>query len=379
MTMRVLLVCMIDSIHTAHWVERFKNSDVIIEIYPSQKFRHLHPKIIKQLGRSSSIKLARHNRFIPLAVYGYLDFFLNEIPSKLTRRINRVRSLQSHLNKSNFNFVHALEIQGAGYLSAQLSLKPETQLIVTNWGSDIYYFKNIATDAALIRNLLRKTDRYSAECVRDYDLARELGFSGLELPVIPNSGGNSYLIGDFTNRKEFLIVVKCYGGRFGRGDLAIEAVTKLLQSEKDFRIFFYSVSPEYEKRIIALQEKFPGRVDFSTISLGKSHSELMELFKRARIYLGCSISDGISTSFLEALSHGVYPIQTNTSCANEWVEKGIHASLVSLNLDEISSELISKATNWKSLEKLTSHNFEIARTLLDPISIQAKSQTFYHL
>ena len=379
MTKRVLLVCMLDSIHTAHWVERFKNSDVIIEIYPSQKFRHLHPKIIKQLGRSSNIKLAIHNRFIPLAVYGYLDFFLNEIPSKLGRRINRVRSLQSHLNKSNFNFVHALEIQGAGYLSAQLYLKPETQLIVTNWGSDIYYFKNIATDAALIRNLLRKTDRYSAECVRDYDLAREMGFSGLELPVIPNSGGNSYLMGDFASRKEFLIVAKCYGGRFGRGDLAIEAVTKLLQSEKDFRIFFYSVSPEYEKRVIALQEKFPGRIDFSTISLGKSHSELMELFKRARIYLGCSVSDGISTSFLEALSHGVYPIQTNTSCANEWVEKGIHASLVSLNLDEISSELISKATNWKSLEKLTSHNFEIARTLLDPISIQAKSQTFYHL
>jgi glycosyltransferase involved in cell wall biosynthesis len=206
-----------------------------------------------------------------------------------------------------------------------------------------------------------------------------MGFSGLELPVIPNSGGNSYLTSEFIGRKELLIVVKCYGGRFGRGDLAIEAVTKLLQIEKGFRIFFYSVSPEYEKEIIALQRSFPGQVDFSTIRLGKSHSELMDLFRRARIYLGCSLSDGISTSFLEALSHGVYPIQTDTSCANEWVEKGIHASLVSLDIDEISSELISRATNWKSLEKLTSHNFEIARTLLDPVSIQAKSQTFYNL
>jgi len=379
MTNRVLLVCMLDSIHTAHWVERFNNSDVIIEIYPSQKFRHLHPKIVQQLRRSSNIKLAVHNRFIPLAVCGYLDFALNEIFSKLGRRRNRAKCLQSHLNKLNFNFVHALEIQAAGYLSAQLSLKSETQLIVTNWGSDIYYFKDIAPDAALIRNLLLKANRYSAECVRDYGLAREMGFSGLELPVIPNSGGNSFLTSEFIDRKEFLIVAKCYGGRLGRGDLAIEAVTKLLEIEDGFRIFFYSVSPEYEKGIIALQRKFPGQVDFSTIRLGKSHSELMELFRRARIYLGCSLSDGISTSFLEALSHGVYPIQTNTSCANEWVEKGIHASLVSLDIDEISSELISRATNWKSLEKLTSHNFEIARTLLDPVSIQAKSQTFYNL
>ena len=70
----------------------------------------------------------------------------------------------------------ALEIQGVGYLSAQLSLKLETQLIVTNWGSDNYYFRNIVTDAAPTRNLIRKTDRYSTECVRDYDFAREMGF-----------------------------------------------------------------------------------------------------------------------------------------------------------------------------------------------------------
>ena len=105
----------------------------------------------------------------------------------------------------------------------------------------------------------------------------------------------------------------------------------------------------------------------------------MDLFNRARIYLGCSISDGISTSFLEALSHGVYPIQTNTSCANEWVEKGIHASLVSLDVDQISTELLSRAANWQGLEKLSSHNLEVARALLDPTSIQAKARTFYHL
>jgi glycosyltransferase involved in cell wall biosynthesis len=33
---------------------------------------------------------------------------------------------------------------------------------------------------------------------------------------------------------------------------------------------------------------------------------------------------------LDAISSGCYPIQTNTSCANEWVEDGITGSLVDI-------------------------------------------------
>ena len=363
MTKQVLIVCMFDSIHSAHWIERFVDSDVVIELYPSKKFRHLHPKIVKLLIESSNIKLATKNRFIPLGLLGYFDF----------------KRLQRHLNASSFHFVHALEIQAAGYLTAKLSLSPNSQLIVTNWGSDIYYFKNLEGDAREIQNVLQKADRYSAECIRDYALAKELGFVGVELPVVPNSGGNSYISPEYKSQKEFLIVVKCYGGRFGRGDLAIKAVSKLLQEDRNFRVFFYSVSPEYEEEIKEMQRGNPSRIEFSTIRSGKSHRELMGLFAKARIYLGCSISDGISTSFLEALSNGVYPIQSNTSCANEWIEKGIYASLVDLELEEISTELIRRATDWRSLEEMTSHNFQIARRLLDPESIKSKSQSFYDL
>jgi glycosyltransferase involved in cell wall biosynthesis len=379
MTKRVLLVCMLDSIHSAHWVQRFVDLDVIIELYPSKRFRHLHPKLAELISQSTNIKLAIENKLIHPSLYGYVDFLRNEVFPKLGSRRNRLKRLQYHLDQSLFHFVHALEIQAAGYLTADLSLSLDSKLIVTNWGSDIYHFKNFEVDLAKIRNVLQKADRYSAECSRDYALARELGFAGLELPIVPNSGGNSYIPAKFEVQKESLVVVKCYGGRFGRGDLAIKAVSKLLRVESSYRVFFYSVSPEYEKMIIEMQEEYPNRIEFSTIRSGKSHSELMELFTKAKIYLGCSLSDGISTSFLEALSHGVYPIQTNTSCANEWIEKGMHASLVNLDLEEISCELISKATDWKSLENKTALNLEKARELLNPVNIKLKSQTFYDL
>jgi glycosyltransferase involved in cell wall biosynthesis len=379
MTKRVLLVCMFDSIHSAHWIERFVDSDVVIELYPSKKFRQLHPKIVKLLSESSNIKLATRSRLIPLGLLGYFDFLLNVVFQKSGCTKNRLKWLQRHLNKSSFHFVHALEIQGAGYLTAQLALSSDSQLIVTNWGSDIYYFKNLEGDATKIRNVLQKADRYSAECSRDYALARELGFVGLELPVVPNSGGNSYIGPEFKTQKEFLIVAKCYGGRFGRGDLAIKAVSKLLQEDRSFRVFFYSVSPEYEEEIKEMQWIYPGRIEFSTIRSGKSHPELMDLFAKARIYIGCSLSDGISTSFLEALSNGVYPIQSNTSCANEWIDQGIYASLVNLELEEITAELIRRASDWRSLEEMTSRNLQIIRRLLNPENIKSKSQSFYDL
>jgi glycosyltransferase involved in cell wall biosynthesis len=46
---------------------------------------------------------------------------------------------------------------------------------------------------------------------------------------------------------------------------------------------------------------------------------MLNLFSKARIYVGLSKSDGISTSMLEAMALGAFPIQTDTSCASEWI------------------------------------------------------------
>src|SRR4029079_11681818 len=52
------------------------------------------------------------------------------------------------------------------------------------------------------------------------------------------------------------------------------------------------------------------------------HARMLRLFAAARCYLGVSISDAISTSMLEAVALGAFPIQTNTSCCEEWIQDG---------------------------------------------------------
>ena len=53
-----------------------------------------------------------------------------------------------------------------------------------------------------------------------------------------------------------------------------------------------------------------------------SHEEMLRYYGRARIYIGLSISDAISTSLLEAMVMGAFPIQSCTACAEEWIEDG---------------------------------------------------------
>jgi glycosyltransferase involved in cell wall biosynthesis len=50
--------------------------------------------------------------------------------------------------------------------------------------------------------------------------------------------------------------------------------------------------------------------------------------RRSSAYIGLSKSDGISTSMIEAMSQGAIPIQSDTSCANEWIRNGQDGFLV---------------------------------------------------
>ena len=249
---------------------------------------------------------------------------------------------------------------------------------MTNWGSDIFYFKNLPEHFPKIKSALTKADLYSAECIRDYRLALNLGFKGVQLPCIPNGGGlvDSEILEigiPASERKN--IVVKAYGGLFGRGALAIEAVAKVLEENPGLTAYFYSVTDDLMDQIVDVKSRFRTRVSYSTTRKPISYEELEEVFAVSRIYIGCSISDGISTSFLEALTKGVYPIQTNTSCASEWISKGIIASCI--DLKEVSSEIFRVIELGEELDRVSVNNLIVAGKELRRDLIKEKALNFY--
>ncbi len=375
---KVLIVGMVDSIHLARWLGQFIESNIEFHIYPSKKYKTIHPKLRELIAKYPNFKFMGLARTSLIGFYGYLDYILFEtIPNNL-----RVRLLSRLIKQNSFDYIHALEIQGAGYLTdnALRNIANKPRFILTNWGSDIFYFQSIPDHLKKIRAALKAADLYSAECIRDYKLAKLYGFRGTELPCIPNAGGfeesEFNLIKVKTSERNW-IVVKTYGGRFGRGDLAIEAISHVLLTNLEVSVFFYSVTDDLVERVSKLKSNYPNRVDFSTLERPLSHERLRDIFLKSRVYIGCSISDGISTSFLEAITYGAYPIQTDTSCANEWVDKGIIASLVLLDLQNLLTAVNYTWHNTEAIDLAVLANFRIARQELGFDKIAKLSSEFY--
>jgi glycosyltransferase involved in cell wall biosynthesis len=377
---KVLVVCMFDSIHAGRWLSQFTDQDIDFTLFPSKKFKRIHPKLAALMKSSEVATFSIAHPVILPKILGYLDFlFFVKFP-KIFKIDFRMFYLRKTLSEKKYDFVHALEIQGAGYLCDKAITKKDFKFILTNWGSDIFYFQHLPEHLPRIKSALAKADLYSAECQRDYKLAVELGFKGFQLPCIPNGGGlvNSEVLEiKIPSSKRKNIVVKAYGGQFGRGALAIEAVSKALIENKEFTAYFYSVTDDLIDSIGELVGKFSDRVEFSTTKNPISNEKLSGIFEKSRLYIGCSASDGISTSFLEALTTGAYPIQTNTSCAGEWVDYGAVASLINLNLHELETEIKRVISDDDLVELAGKSNLQVVIRHLDFEKIKKIALEFY--
>jgi hypothetical protein len=378
---RVLVVAMLDSIHTARWLSQFKDEEIDFLIVASKKFKHAHPNLLNLSKLRSKATFQLANFKLTPKYAGYLDFlFYILIPRFLPINL-RLRRLSSILKQQEFQFVHALEIQGAGYLVDEAIRRSGVgvKFILTNWGSDIYYFEKYPEHRKSIESALQTATHYSAECNRDYALARELGFVGIEMPCVPNAGGFDL---DLTQSQTVTstrtnIVAKTYGGDFGRGDLVIESLHQILDQFTQTTAFLYSVTDDLAGKAEELKRAFPSRVEYSGRRTPLSRQQMRELFLKSRVYIGASRTDGISTSFLEAVVSGCYPIQTNTSCAGEWVNIGAVATLVGMDIAEITNGVSAALTADEMVDQAQVANLKTAQTYLSSEAIQPTALSFY--
>ena len=377
----VLVIGMLDSIHLSRWLIQVENQPIIFTIFPSKKFKSVHPDLIRLVNKNENFRLTQKKL---VKLYGYKEFILNKFLARVSRRFSSAHRLARIINTYDFDYIHAIEIQGAGYLLLDSSFKKTVEsqrIILTNWGSDIYYFEKYPEDKARIQRVLGIADYYSAECYRDYELALKNGFLGKFLPVNPNAGGFSEDViqrNIKASKDRDLIVAKCYGGEFGLGSMVIDAIDSYLSQHDKLSVFFYSVTSDLESKITQIKRKFGDRVNYSTTKHMLSLNEIYNLFANAKIYIGASRSDGISTSFLEALVLGAYPIQTNTSCCLEWINQGFQASVTEPSVTDILNTL-NNVTDFVDFESARETNLRLSRTLLSYEAIRKKSLTFYSI
>lgn len=322
---RVMLVCMVNSIHVARWISQFDPATHEFILVPSTPTRKSHPIISGLAKTHGHIQVTPFKGRLSQFLWGF-DLFLG----------NRLRAafIQSAFAKFSPDLIHSLEFQHGGYLAevALRRLPADFPFLATCYGSDIYWFRKFPKHLKRIKAVLKRANFYSAECIRDVTLAKDLGFQGVVLPVIPNAGGihkDTYSEKLAHPSERNLVLIKGYDSWVGRGSKAVEAIALLGDSALDFEYVVYSAERNTRRAIKKLPPTLRRR--FQVFKKGKlTHAQMMSLFSKALIYVGISESDGISTSLLEAMSMGCFPVQTNTACTSEWFVDGTQGIEVSV-------------------------------------------------
>lgn len=350
--MRILFIANVWSIHTARWISQISDQNWDIHIFPSRDLSinsmfsnvTIHDINRRPVDLPANVKTPGSNLFLA---------FIRKVTKKINIQlptINRPdvpeitdfkgldeyskiqgKRIASLIRQIKPDLVHSLQFQYDSYpaLEAKKILgKKFPTWLVTNWGADIHHFGDFPNHAAKIREVLTSCDYYSCECFRDSELARKFGFQGEVLPIIPNTGGyNPEKINEYKQKglpsERKLIALKGYKDWVYRGLVGLEALGKCkdLLIERGYKVCIYVGGTVMKEKAEELG------IPFEMIPYSP-HEEILKLHGHSRISIGLSMSDAISTSFLEALVMGSFPIQSYTSCANEWVTDGETGFLV---------------------------------------------------
>jgi glycosyltransferase involved in cell wall biosynthesis len=371
---KILVIGMADSVHVARWLRQFAEQPIDFTLFPSSPHRRIHLGI-KQLLRGETGQMSV---VVKPASMKWLAFVLSAL-DLLFANVFRSRLLRQVIENETFDLIHVLELQHAGYLLVDTKLAPNLpKVLITNWGSDVYWFQQFPKHKQKIIELLKIASAYSAECQRDLEIVRSLGYLGVVMPVIPNSGGVDVSglpkhISPPSQRKK--IVIKGYTGFVGRALTTLRALEHVADHLDGYEVVIYSASLRVRLRALVLRLKH--RVTVRIIKKRTPHSAMLRHFSESRIYIGISLSDGISTSLLEAMATGCYPIQTGTSCACEWLTATSGAIVSPSDIQEIGQRIREAITNDTLVDEAAKTNMAIIQSRASTQVVSPVALGFY--
>lgn len=361
--MKILFISM-PSIHVIRWVDNLKDSGYELywfDVTDKGKLdatNKIHQFTNWKERKIPPIKgeyfLSKRAPFLYEKVKPFLEITENEFLEKI---VNEIKP----------DVVHSFEMQNCSYqIRKTMDKHPDLKWIYSCWGNDLYYYKNFKEHKSQIIKVLHRVNFIHTDCKRDLDIAKSLGFRGKYLGVIP--GGTGYKLDELQKFKipveqRKIILVKGYEHIFGRGLNIIKALEEITEEIKDYEVVVFaahSIVIEYIK-----QKKLP----FNTLDRhGLKHYEVLELMGKALVYIGNSISDGMSNTLLEAIVMGAFPIQSNPgNVSEEIINNNINGLIINnpestLEIKNLISDALKDKKRLIEAEKI---NSDIAISRLD--------------
>lgn len=381
--MKIIIVGMINSIHLVRWVEHlFKYRKVKIFIFPV-----FPAKIHSRLLKISKLKNKKSNiEIIHLLPWNKANFFLLKLIHFFFKDLFLIHWLNFFIKKINPNYIHSQELTTSSVLclKAKILFKGTfPKWIVTNWGSDLYFFYKKKKFRSSLKKILKLSNFYTAECMRDYTIAKNIGTNAKFLDCVINSGGVSLKFAkkfnknNLTSRRKF-ILIKGYHGLFGLALNSIKAVEMISQHLSNYTIVVYSADKIVIDYCNNISKKLGLNFEIYSNQKNLTQDEMYKLFSKSKIYVGMSKSDGISTSLLESMALGAFPIQANTSCASEWIINKKSGYIMDPNkINSISGKILFAINNDMLVNKAAQLNWRTIAARADSNKIKKTIRKIY--
>jgi glycosyltransferase involved in cell wall biosynthesis len=387
--LRILFVVRPSNVHSARWINQIAGCGWDLHVFAASEGTW-HPDFQNVTGYSyasrsvdETDKMFRAWRLWPLPLGAdRVKMLAARLPEGWS---SRAAWLARAIRWLNPDIVHSLEFQQAGYLTLKARSLYKGRFptwVVSNWGSDIYLYGPLSEHVDKIRGILAACDYYACECHRDVNLAREYGFKKTALPVLPIAGGfqvehlKQYRQPGPTSARR-VIALKGYQHWAGRALVGVRALELCAHQIKagGYTVAVYLAN--YDVRIAAERMALQTGISLE-IFPPSAHEEVLRLHGRSRVSIGLSISDGLSTSALEAMVMGSFPIQSNTSCLTELGKDGETALMVPPEDPEAIAAAITRAiSNDALVDRAAEMNARIASARLNYDVVQPQVVAMY--
>ncbi|MFD1614957.1 glycosyltransferase family 4 protein [Gelatiniphilus marinus] len=236
--------------------------------------------------------------------------------------------------------------------------------IYSAWGNDLYFYQTVPKYKNDIVKTLPRINYMFADCNRDLNLAKVLGFEGETLGSFPGGGG--YNLSDYNpyikalnNRN--IILIKGYEQRFGKCSVVLNAISKIIKNLTDYKVVVFGADLELKQYLTkhTISDKIQ-ILDYMP------HKKVLELMGKSIIYIGNSVSDGMPNTLLEAIIMGAFPIQSNPGGATAEIIKHQENGLLigdAENTDLIQELILQAINSKKMIENAFNHNQKLKHNL----------------
>lgn len=372
----ILFVAFPFSIHTVRWINQLVEEDWDIHLFSSHPFAEVH--------KGLSSKVHYHPNPLHFTSNRSMGKRIMHKVKQVTKKISTKRSVQPGdlarlIRKIKPEIIHTLESQNAGYLVSNTRDDMNWNFptwVHSNWGIDLHFFRQLKEHQPRLTKLLSQVDVFITEGERDAQLARSMGFNGA-MYTFPSVGGGFKVPGVpyVAPSKRKKILVKGTQDILRRGLIALNAVERCIHLLKEYDILVYSACQE--TKVAAELITFRTGKEIRIIE-NCSQDEMLQLNAQARINLCTNLSDGLPNCMIEAMLTGCFPIQSETSLANEWIEHGKTGLIVPPEDAAIVAAGLQEAlTNDKMVDEAAAPNMEKIRSQLDYEKMREKAVALY--